>query len=210
VGLGEIDFSQVVVGGVDFTGIDVSKLDLRKANLSGTNFSGVNLTGKNLSDANLRGTNFVKANLCEANLNRADLGEADITGALLYRITKYDWMIDGIKCDYVFCDKEGKIPFPQNRNFTTGEFERLFKAMPTIQIVFESGVSPLDVSIMDQVVRAINERRPELELKLESFDSRGQPHVNFTVLRNEDCEDALQGEIKTAYEAQISKIAKGS
>jgi hypothetical protein len=82
----------------------------------------------------------------------------------------------------------------------------LWIEMPTIQIVFESGVSPMDVFIMDKVVRAINERRPELELKLESFDSRGQPHVNFTVLRNEDCEGALQSEIKTAYEAQIANI----
>jgi hypothetical protein len=80
--------------------------------------------------------------------------------------------------------------------------------MPTIQVVFEPGVAPLDVFIMDQVVQTINERRPELELKLESFNSRGQPYVNFTVLRNEYCEEALQSEIKTAYEAHISKLGK--
>ncbi|RPJ06766.1 MAG: pentapeptide repeat-containing protein, partial [Deltaproteobacteria bacterium] len=188
VDLSEIDFSDVIFSGVDFTSIDLSKLDFRKANLGGANFNGVNLTGKNLSDADLRGANLVKANLCEANLNRANLEGSDLTGALLHRIMKYDWLIEGTKCDYIFCDKEGKIPFPQNRNFKTGEFEQLFQEMPTIQIVFESGVSPLDVFIMGQVVQAINERRPELELKLQSFDSRGQPHVNFTVLRHEYCE----------------------
>jgi hypothetical protein len=61
---------------------------------------------------------------------------------------------------------------------------------------------------MDQVVQAINERRPELELKLQSFDSRGQPHVNFTLLHHAYCEEALQSEIKTAYEAQIAKLEK--
>ena len=61
---------------------------------------------------------------------------------------------------------------------------------------------------MDQVVQAINERRPELELRIESFDSRGQPHVNFTVLHHAYCEEALQSEIKTAYEAQIAKPEK--
>ena len=80
--------------------------------------------------------------------------------------------------------------------------------MPTLQIVFELGVSPFDVFTMDQVVQAINEKRPELELKIESFDSRGQPHVNFTVLRKEYCEEALKSEIKSAYEAQVAHHRK--
>jgi hypothetical protein len=61
---------------------------------------------------------------------------------------------------------------------------------------------------MDQVVQAINERRPELELKLQSFDSRGQPHINFTVFRKEYCAESLESEIKSAYETQIAKLKK--
>jgi CRISPR/Cas system-associated protein Csx1 len=82
--------------------------------------------------------------------------------------------------------------------------------MPTTQIVLEDGISPLDVFILGKVVQAINKKRPELELKLESFDSRGLPHAMFTVLRREDCDEALQNEIKAAYEAQIAEPGKDS
>jgi uncharacterized protein YjbI with pentapeptide repeats len=210
VNLSGVDFSTVDFSRVDFTGVDLSRADLRKANLKGANLSEVDLNGRNLSDADLREADLRKANLCEANLNRANLEGADITGAHLYRTTKYDWRIEGIKCDYIFCDTEAKIPFPKDRDFRPGEFERLFKQLPTIELVLESGVTPLDAFVMDQVVQAINEKRPELELKLDSFHSGGQPHAVFTVPRREYCDEHLRDEIKAAYETHIVKLKRST
>ena len=210
VNLSGVDFSTVDLSRVDFTGVDLSRADLRKANLKGANLSEVDLNGRNLSDTDLREADLRKANLCEANLNRANLEGADITGAHLYRTTKYDWRIEGIKCDYIFCDTEAKIPLPKDRDFRPGEFERLFKQLPTIELVLESGVTPLDAFVMDQVVQAINEKRPELELKLDSFHSGGQPHAVFTVPRREYCDEHLRDEIKAAYETHIVKVKRST
>ena len=80
--------------------------------------------------------------------------------------------------------------------------------MPALRIVLEDGISPLDVFIMGKVVQVINKRRPELGLKLASFNSRGLPHATFTVLHREDCDEALQNEIKDVYEAQIAELRK--
>jgi hypothetical protein len=205
VDLSGVDFGMVNFTRVDFSDIDLGKANLRKANLRGANLSGLNLTGKNLSDADLRGANLRKANLYEANLNRANLEQADITGALIYRTARYEWRINGIRCDYILSGQEGKIPFPKDRNFRPGEFERLFKQLPTIEYVFDVQFSPLDAIIMDQVFHAIKEKRPELELKLDGYQISGQPKATFTVLRKDYCGEALH-EIKTAYEARIATL----
>jgi hypothetical protein len=184
----------------------LSKTILRKANLQGANLSEVNLFGKNLSDADLREADLRKANLCEANLNRANLKRSDLTGALIYRATRHAWRIEGVKCDFIFCDPVGEDPFPKDKNFRPGEFERLFRQLPTLELVLEPGATGLDVFALDQVVQALNEKRPELELKLEGFHSGGQPKADFTVLRKEYCNEELREEIKTGYRIQMAAL----
>jgi hypothetical protein len=88
----------------------------------------------------------------------------------------------------VYWDSEGKDRMPKDRDFQPGEFEALYKQLPTIEYYFERGFTPLDPVIMDHVVQAINERHPEFELKLDSFHSRSPPHVKFTVLHKEYAE----------------------
>jgi uncharacterized protein YjbI with pentapeptide repeats len=194
---------------VDFTGVDLSKAILRRANLVGANLSEVNLIGKNLSDADLREADLRKANLCEANLNRANLERSDLTGALIHRATQHDWRIEGIKCDYIFCDSAGEIPFPKDRNFRPGEFERLFRQLPTVELVLEPGASSLDAFVMDQIAQALNEKRPELELKLASFHSGGQPQAKFTLLRKEYFDQHLHDQIMAGYQTQIAAFRRG-
>lgn len=205
VDLSGLNFSRVNLSGVDLSGVDLSKADLRNANLRGANLGGLNLSGMNLSDADLKEADLRKANLYEANLNRASLERANVTGALIFRTARDDWRIAGIQCDYIFCDPEGRIPFPKNRDFRPGEFERLFRQLPTIEYVLEHGFASLDAFIMDQVVQDIAETHPEFELKLDSFHSRGQPHATFTVLRKEYSEEALQ-QVRAAYEARMARL----
>jgi len=204
VNLSGVDFSEAIFSRVDFTGVDLRKAILRKANLEGANLSEVNLFGKNLSDADLREADLRKANLGEANLNRAHLERSDLTGALIYRAIHHEWRIEGVKCDFIFCDPAGEIPFPKNRNFRPGEFERLFRHLPTLELVLEAGATGLDAFALDQVVQTLNEKRPERELKLEGFHSGGQPQAAFTVLRKEYCDEQLRAEIATGYQVQMA------
>jgi hypothetical protein len=158
----------------------------------------------------LREADLRKANLREANLNRANLEGSDITGALIYRATKFDWRIEGIKCDYIFCDEDGKIPFPKDRDFRPGEFELLFRELPTIELVLDPGATPLEAFVMDHVVQVINEKRPELELKLDSFHSGRRPRAVMTLSRREHGDDHLHEEIRAAYEAHIAKLRRST
>jgi len=205
VDLSGMNLSRIDLSGVDLSGVDLSKADLRNANLRGASLAGLNLSGKNLSDADLKEADLRKTNLCEANLNRADLQRANVTGALIFRTAREDWRIEGIQCDYIFCDPEGKVPFPENRVFRAGEFERLFQQLPTIEYVLAHGFASLDAFIMAQVVQDIAEKHPEFDLKLDSLHARGQPHATFTVQRKPYSEEALR-QIKAAYETRIARL----
>jgi hypothetical protein len=102
----------------------------------------------------------------------------------------------------VYWDSEGKNRTPKDRNFRPGEFEELYKSLPTFEYYFEQGFTPLDPLIMDRVVQAIKERRPEIELKLATFDARGQAHATFTVL-HKDAVEAAKADVTAGYERRI-------
>ena len=198
-------------------GTNLNKTNLKYANLSGAFLSGANLCDANLTNASLKNSNIREAdlngaNLSSANLFKADLSEsnlintnfsnANITGVNIYGTARDDWMIDGIKCEYFFSDYDKKYQIPKNGKFLKGEFEERYKQYPTIEYIFNYGFSPLDAFIMDQVVKAINEQQPEIELRLDSFHSRGQPRAVFTVLHNDYKDEALK-QVTSKYEQKI-------
>ncbi|MCI5136159.1 MAG: hypothetical protein D3920_14065 [Candidatus Electrothrix sp. AW2] len=161
----------------------------------GQSFKGKNLSGAYLAEADLRNTD-----LRETDLMQANLCNADITGAKLYGSARENWIIDGIRCDYVYWDEAGKERTPPDRDFRPGEFEELYKQLPTFEYIFEQGFTPLDPLVMDRVVQAINERHNEFKLDLINFDKRGQPHATFTVCHL-DFVDTAKEQVNTVYEA---------
>lgn len=162
---------------------------------------GLFLKGKNMKGACLIDADLCGVDLRETDLRQVNLSGADITGTKLYGSARDNWIIDGIRCDYVYWDKDGKQRKPPDRDFRPGEFEELYKQLPTFEYIFEQGFTPLDPLIMDQVVQAINERHQEFSLKMVNVDIRGQPHVTFTVCHLEHVEKAKQ-EVTASYEAK--------
>jgi uncharacterized protein YjbI with pentapeptide repeats len=198
--------------GAHLKGASLERVQLQRADLQATNLEGVNLEWADLGVARLSRANLVEADLSRTNLQEADLisgnlTNANITGATLYGTARDNWIIDGIKCDYIYFDKEGKKRTPKDRDFKPGEFEELYRSLPTVEYYFEDGFSPIDAVIMDRVVQEINARNPEFEIKLDSFHSRGQPHAKFTVLHKEIADQALQ-QIAAEYDTKI-KVLKG-
>jgi hypothetical protein len=193
------------LSGANLREADLIWADLIRANLIGANLSGANLIGANLSGADLIGVNLSGADLIEANLIGANLKDANITGANLYGTARDDWKINGIKCDYLFWDQEGVNRIPKDEHFETGEFEELYKQLPTIEYVFEKGFTPVDAFVMDQVVQAINKKHPEFELSLDSFHSRVKPRAVFTVLHQKHADEAIN-QIKVNYERKINDL----
>ena len=160
----------------------------------------LSLNGKNLQYTYLIEANLRNVDLRETDLRKANLSRSDLTGAKLYGSAWENWIIDGIRCDYVYWDEAGEERTPPDRNFRPGEFEELYKQLPTFEYIFEQGFSPLDPLIMDRVVQAINERHKEFKLDLINFDKRGQPHATFTVCQL-DFVDTAKEQVSAVYEA---------
>jgi uncharacterized protein YjbI with pentapeptide repeats len=163
------------------------------------NGQGLSLKGKKLQGAHLVNADLRNLDLRETDLMQANLSGADITGAKLYGSARENWIIDGIRCEYVYWDGAGEVRTPPDRDFRPGEFEELYKQLPTFEYVFTQGCTPLDPLIMERVVQAINEQHKDFSLELVNFDKRGQPHATFTVCRL-DYVDAAKKQIEEGYE----------
>lgn len=208
--------------GAHLRGADLRRADLRGAHLDGANFNEANLSvadlrgaylhGGDLHGADLRGTHLDEADLQRANLryaqlSRCDLTRAKLSGAKLYATARDDWIVDGVECSHVFWDAAGRIRSPKNRDLAPGEFEQLYRAVPTIEYVFQNGMTPLDPLIMDHVIRAIQHQNPEYDIKIESISARGlAPSIKFTVEQKQYVEAALAA-VSQMYEAKLQEFA---
>ena len=207
--------------GANLMGSNFSYSFLRKANLGTAKLIRANLFGADLSEANLQKaslrmadlsiTNLKKANLKNADLHgcrldRSNLTKAILTGAKLYGTARDDWIIKNVECEYVYWDERGKKRSPKSRGLEPGEFERLYAALPTIEYIFEQGMTPIDPLVMDRVVRAIREKQPEFDIKIDSINARGlAPSIKFTIQHEEQKEPAL-AEVRRGYNKRIKSL----
>jgi len=219
--LGFMKLSKADLSGANLINADLNSARLNKANLTaafllGADLVKANLTGANLVKANLVGADLVGACLNGANLQNADvafcqlsccdLTGAKLTGANLYATARDDWIIEGVECKYVFWDAGGKIRSPQDRDLAPGEFEQLYRTLPTIEYVFQNGMTPMDPLIMDRVVQAIRQQNPEYDIKIESISARGlAPSIKFTVQQEEQKEPARM-EVSRRYDGYIERL----
>lgn len=204
--------------GADLSRSDLQRADLRNARLDDAIIRDTNLESANLADAylpnaqlvaaqlkhaNLRGSNLQGTVLTSASLVGADLSMANLTGAQLYCTERDHWKIDGIKCHYAFWDQAGSQRTPGDREFKPGEFELLYRKSPTIEYRLENAHAPLQMLLMDHVVKTINHQLPGFELHLDSLILKGAPRAVFSVLHRKDGPRALEL-IHEHYQAQMN------
>ena len=190
------------LSGADLSGAVLFEADLKEADLKEADLKEANLKEANLKEANLSGAVLFGADLSGANLINTNFTNAYISGVNLYGTARDDWVINFIECDYFFYDSEGKIRIPKEESLKKGQFEELYKQLPTFEYIFKNGFTPIDAFIMDQVVQAINEKKPDIELKLDSFHSRGQPRAVFTLVNKHDVEETRK-QVACEYESKI-------
>jgi hypothetical protein len=199
--LGAANLTLAQLGGADLSMANLHSADLSRADLNDVDLYHADLFGAKLEQANLK-----NAGLAYCTLVRANLTGAILTGARLYGSSRDDWIIRDVECQYVYWDWAHKQRSPKDRDLEPGEFERLYAALPTIEYIFEHGMSPLDPLIMDRVVQAIRNKRPEFDIKIDSISARGlAPSVKFTVQHEEDKEPALK-EVRKQYEAKLKQL----
>ncbi len=229
--LGKADVSKANLSYANLSKANLSYTDLSKADLSYANLTGANLNKAVLPraklvsaklmqadlsmakiqvalffDSNLQNANLRHADLRHSNLCRINLSGAILTAAKLYGTSRDDWIIKNIECEYVYWDWEGKQRSPRERDLESGEFERLYEALPIIEYIFRNGMSPIDPLIMDRVVQIIRERRPEFDIKIDSVNARGiAPSIKFTVQHEEHQEPALD-EVQKEYNERLNRL----
>lgn len=203
--LGKADLGGANLRRANLSDADLQEANLKRSNLSETTAKKANFISADLKEANCRGANFSEACLVTANLMKTDLSLSIITGSKLYKSMRNDWKIDGIKCDYIYWDNSENNRTPLKGNYKPGEFEILYRKLPTIEFVFKKAFSPINIFVMNQAVKTINREKPEFELSLDSIIFRGVPRAAFSVLHREYCEPAL-ALIKTQYQEQINTI----
>jgi len=215
----------------DFTNANLYRADLRLTSLKSAYLNDADLCGADLSEANLQaafifdanltnaklwntvisGANLTRANLHSADLRYSDLREtilkdATLTGVRLYHNALIGWIIEDVNCDYIYFDENGKERQPQNRDFERGEFEQLYRSVPTYEYAFEHGMRWIDAAMMNEITKEIQKEKPELGVRLISFDIKGfYPRASFEISSQGFKEEAEKA-IATRYESRIHKL----
>ena len=119
-------------------------------------------------EANLRGTSFIDAHL----------DNAILTGSRLWETQRAGWSIKGVKCKYVFFDRDGE----QATHFTAGEFERLYSEKIKILLHYEGGIDPIEVLTMPALIQRLEKSYEGCSLRLQSIqDDAGGATVTIVV-----------------------------
>ena len=201
------------LSGVDLTCANLILADLSEANLSEANLSGANLTMANLIWANLIWANLVKTELgssllIDTNFNRADLSGATLTGAVFHGVSTSGWKINGVITEYMYFTIDIKNKEKYIRHFPKGKFEELYQSLPTIELIFDKGLSPVELLKLNAVIEELKQENPKLELNLSRMSvERDAARVEIQTPEEENLEEAcrvIQEALKKADEKGIS------
>ncbi|MBN2410093.1 pentapeptide repeat-containing protein [candidate division KSB1 bacterium] len=187
--------------GADLRMAEIGDSDLTGAVLKNTNLGRANLMAANLSDANLQ-----NCMLIETNLNDAILSNTIMTGVTLYRCTTFGWKLKKIQCDYIYTDIARKYRNPKSSFFYPGEFEDLYKSKPTMEFLFDHGITWIDSLIIELITNELEKEKPGFGLKLISYDGRGGQSRAIFAIASQAMEDDALKELKSRYEIKSKMI----
>lgn len=164
---------------------------LREADVTGANLSGTNLFGAIFLDAKLSNSNLKNSNINNVNFNNADLSDAEITGTIIWGLSTTGWKIERIKAEYVYFTRDVKNKEKYKKTFKKGQFEALFKSLPTIELIFEGGLSLPELWTLNAIIENVKKQNPELGLKLTNTSvDEFQTTVNVKTVKDEFLEKA--------------------
>lgn len=212
--------SRAHLRGANLREADLSKAnligaDLLEANLSEANLSEANLTGVDLRETDLNKTICLKANISnsnlkgskiiDVNLNFANLSGSDITGSIYWRVSTKGWKIDGIKAEYVYFTLNMLEKEKYKRSFEKGQFEALFKFLPTVELIFDGSLKPAELWVLHAILEEIQAENPELGLKMsEIVVNHFQTCVSIKTEKDEFLNKAVRI-LQEAIEKGVSK-----
>lgn len=191
--LSSADMGKANLGDADIRGTDLSDVILSEADLNNANISGGDLSDANLKRADLSAAVLKNANFASTDLEGATLNNADISGANIYHIKTPGWKIENVKCTHVYCYDPFKYEWEtetdreeSRREFGEGEFEAIYKSMPTIELWFRDQFSCTDelrlMDIQDRLQREV----PDAHISLKKKEWVGKDMVITLTVEEED------------------------
>jgi len=151
----------------NLTDADLTEANLKMANLSHANLRTANLSGANLKEADLTAADMTGCILDGVNLSQANLSGADVSGASFWGISNAGWKIDGINASHVyFCRGAKKEKEKYRQDFEDGQFEVLHRTYPTLELMFEKGLSLPGLFALNALIEEASMQNPELGMKL--------------------------------------------
>ena len=195
-----VNLSAANLSGVNLSGTDLRYAYLIDANLSNANLRKADLHAANISSANLSGVNLSGANLSSSDLECAILSKADISGANIFHYKTHGWKIEGIKCTHVYSysgendDKEKSC-----RKFSEGEFEEIYKLIPTIDICFSNDFNNLDYLRLADIQEKIRLEMPDIGLRLKKMERKGFDMVVTLEAKEENQIEDVSRKINELY-----------
>ena len=151
--------------------------------------------GESISCTNLNNINLINADLSRADLEYAELTETDISGANIFHYKTHGWKIKRIECKYVYsCNFKNKDEREKSRrNFTVGEFEEIYKSIPTIDICFSDDFNSLDYLRLADIKEKIRLEMPDIGRRLKKMERKGLDMIITLEVREENqLEDIFQ------------------
>jgi hypothetical protein len=135
-------------------------------------------------------------------LEYANLTKADTSGANIFHYKTHGWKIEGIKCTHVYsyhvdANEDGKEK--SRRNFTVGEFEEIYKSIPTIDICFSDDFNNLDYLRLADIQEKIRLEIPDVGLRLKKMERKGFDMVITLETKEENQLEDVSRKINELY-----------
>lgn len=160
------------------------------SNLKNAVFDYSDFSSADFSNANLDGASFYSTVLSAASFINATIRAGIFSRSNLWEIQKESWDIAGATCTHVFIDPENAERYPVDRDFRSGEFERIFAWLPSFRAEFKD-LTPFDPLIISLIIDSINDSYPKLKVEVEALSTKGiAPYVSFTVGSEAHLEEA--------------------
>lgn len=210
--LSELNLRWAYLCKANLSGANLKKANLIEADLSKADLNRTNLNKADLSGANLKKSNLSESNLDSANLESADLSGADLTGANIYNIATADWKIDGVKCEYVYnCRnfKNEEVREKTRRDFAPGEFEKIYKSFPKLELIFKEGFSNLDHRVLLAIIDHSNDELPNANLKVRKLENVGDTTIVTLITETKEDTEKIADILLEQYakfEAELTTI----
>jgi len=207
------DLSSYDLNAVEFDYADLSEADLTSSELSGAIFYKANLSNIEMPHASAYGAQFRKADLSGANLvgstfNSSGLNGAKLTGSKLNGISRSGWEIEGVECDYVYTELFGKGRFPKDRDFEPGEFEKIYKSYPLIDLEFHEKFDALTILIVNYAAIELNSEDGKYDFQVKEISAYGNtPTIKVSVRSNHQIKEGTEV-LKERVEMLESQLAE--